>query len=69
MNVTKEGIEVKPGQVWRDCDKRVKRTVVVKRVEGGFAHVVSEPYGSKSRIAIKRMHKHAQGFVLLSEQP
>ena len=66
MNTTREGIEVKPGQVWRDLDKRVNRTVTVERVDNGTAHVVSTN-GAKSRIAIKRMHKHGRGFALVSD--
>lgn len=68
MNVTKEGVEVKPGQVWRDLDKRVNRKVTVERVSDGRAYVVSSN-GARSQIAIKRMHKHAQGFALVSEVP
>ena len=64
--LTKEGIEVKAGQVWRDLDPRVKRTVTVLSVEGRFAYVQSS-YGSKSRIQIARMHRHAQGVALVSE--
>lgn len=67
-NTTREGIEVKPGQVWRDLDKRMDRTVTVQSVsiDGKFANVVSSN-GSKSKIAIKRMHKHGQGFALVSD--
>lgn len=65
-NTTREGIEVKPGQVWRDLDKRVKRTVTVERVDNGRAYVTSSN-GAKSQIAIKRMHKTATGFALVSQ--
>ena len=64
-NTTRDGIEVKPGQVWRDLDKRVHRTVTVERIEGRFAYVTSTN-GAKSRIQIARMHKHAHGFALVS---
>jgi hypothetical protein len=72
--ITREGIEVRPGQVWRDLDKRVHRTVTVERVdaENGVACVISNPLNPKarparSRIAIKRMHMHGQGFALVAE--
>ncbi|MBV7475361.1 hypothetical protein [Pseudoxanthomonas sp. PXM05] len=65
--ITKEGIEVQVGQVWRDLDKRLSRTVVVEHVDdkNGIAHVRSSN-GARSRIAIKRMHKYAQGFALVT---
>ncbi len=64
--ITKEGVQVREGQVWKDLDKRVKRTVKVERVDAlnGIAHVVSTN-GAKSKISIKRMHKHGQGFSLV----
>lgn len=64
--ITKEGIEVQVDQVWRDLDKRLNRTIVVERVDShkGIAHVLSSK-GARSRIAIKRMHKYAQGFELV----
>lgn len=64
--LTKEGIEVKAGQVWRDLDHWNKRTVTVLRVEGRFAYVESNR-GTKSRIQIARMHPHAKGFALVPE--
>ena len=65
--ITKEGVQVREGQVWKDLDKRVKRTVKVERVDAlnGIAHVVSTN-GAKSKISIKRMYKHGQGFSLIS---
>lgn len=65
--VTREGITVQAGQVWRDLDKRIDRTVTVERVdaENGIAHVLSSS-GARSKVSIKRMHKHGQGFALVS---
>lgn len=67
-NVTREGIEVKPGQVWRDLDYRQDnaRRVTVERVENGVAYVKSNR-GATSRVAVKRMHKHATGYALVAE--
>jgi len=64
-NVTKEGIEVKVGQVWRDLDKRMNgRTVTVLAVAHDFAMVK----GAKvSRLAIARMHRHSTGWQLVQE--
>lgn len=78
INTTREGIEVKPGQVWRDLDKRTiddtgePRTMTVVAVFGGKASMVSvlknrhgKPY--TSTLSIKRMHKSATGWALVSE--
>lgn len=63
MNITKNGIEVKPGQVWRDLDKRCNgRTRKIVRVENGFAHYDTP---KKGRIAVARMHNHSTGFALV----
>lgn len=77
-DITKEGIPVKPGQVWLDLDKRTnggKRTVTVDRVVDGGAFVTTngvtksngKPY--TSRLSIRRMHKGATGWALVSEAP
>lgn len=67
MNTTKEGIEVKRGQVWRDLDKRMNgRTVTVLRVLEGFAHCRSV-VGRDTRLAIARMHRHSTGWELVRE--
>lgn len=69
-NVTREGITVRVGQVWRDLDKRMKRTVTVEDVvqasPAPYAFVRSSA-GVASRIRITRMHKHGQGFALVSD--
>lgn len=66
VNMTRDGVLVAPGQVWRDLDKRVLRTVTVERVSDGTAFVVSSINGARTRIAIRRMHKYGQGFELVS---
>ena len=39
-NVTKDGIEVRPGQIWRDLDSRMQgRTREVLAVVDGKAHM------------------------------
>ena len=65
-NQTREGIEVKAGQVWRDLDKRMKgRTVTVLAVAHDFAMVK----GAKkiTRLAVARMHRHSTGWELAQD--
>jgi hypothetical protein len=63
MNTTKEGIEVKPGQVWVGLDKRSRgRIIHITEVYGGFAHYKTP---RKGRISIQRMHKSSTGYALL----
>ena len=63
-NVTKEGVEVKPGQVWRDLDKRMQgRLVTVVSVADGKAQVTNGV--TKTRLSIQRMHKTSTGFELV----
>jgi len=64
-NLTKEGVEVKVGQVWRDLDKRGHgRTRTVVAVEDGRA-VMGGP--TKSKVSIARMHKSSTGWALVRE--
>ena len=65
-NITKEGIEVKEGQVWRDLDKRMKgRTVTVLFAVAGVARVKGA--GARTtELAISRMHHHSTGWELVS---
>ena len=75
---TKEGIEVKVGQIWQDLDKRMGgRQVEVISVDewcSGMekvwkALVIPRPGfdGVSSRIRISRMHKHSTGWKLIRE--
>lgn len=71
MNITKEGIEVKPGQVWEDLDNRsYGRQCKVMAVEDGKAkmqHYYRGQLGSKTTVSIRRMHKHSTGWKLVSD--
>lgn len=61
--VTKEGIEVKPGQVWQDLDKRMSnRKCTVLAVLDGKAHMGGVP---KTKVSISRMHKSSTGWMLV----
>lgn len=70
-NVTKEGIEVKRGQVWRDLDKRMTgRLCRVGRVEGGRAQMfvlVNGQSGKCTFVSIKRMYKSSTGWALVQQ--
>lgn len=70
INTTRDGILVRAGQIWEDCDKRMHgRRIRVRFVEDGKA--VVEPIGGGRRtvLAVRRMHKHSTGFRLLQEAP
>lgn len=63
-NTTKEGVEVKPGQVWRDLDKRMNgRTRTVLEVVDGKAYMDGVP---KTKVSISRLHKGSTGWALVS---
>jgi hypothetical protein len=68
-NYTKEGIEVKRGQVWRDLDKRMTgRLCRVGKVVGGRAEmftIVNGQAGKRTTVAIRRMHRHSTGWELV----
>lgn len=64
-NITKEGIEVKAGQVWRDLDKRMNgRTVTVIFATAGVARVKG---ARTTELSISRMHRHSTGWELVTE--
>jgi len=65
--ITKEGIEVFPGQLWRDLDKRMDgRTLEVWLVNGGYAFMKRRNgAGKMTKIAISRMHKSSTGWALV----
>lgn len=72
--ITKEGIEVKRGQIWRDLDKRMgSRNAKVIEVIAGKAMMEmcradgSTYGGSTTRIAVRRMHKSSTGWELVKD--
>lgn len=70
-NKTKDGIEVKVGQLWRDLDKRMNNRIVkIYEVRNGFAFVKRrDKRGVRmSRISVKRMHNHSTGFALVDSR-
>lgn len=67
-DVTREGVVVRPGQVWEDLDKRMKgRRVTVVDIKGGKA-IVRDSIGRTTRLSISRMHSHSTGFKLVSSK-
>lgn len=75
MNTTKEGIEVKAGQIWKDLDKRMcNRHCIVKAVDEGKAHLSAcRPDGGwvsqqkPTKVSIARMHKSSTGWELVKD--
>lgn len=68
--ITKDGIEVKAGQVWRDLDRRMGgRTVIVEwvSVDGKVARVKGAR--STTQLSIRRMHRHSTGWELVKDKP
>lgn len=78
-----ESVPVRPGQIWRDNDKRCKRTRYLKvlsiDIDGfgtAFCNVEEVVYCSRwqtvlhakpIRIAVQRMRPTASGYTLVSE--
>lgn len=67
--VTKEGITVHAGQIWRDLDKRMTRTVKVLAVDvaTGKAEVENQSTGQRTKLSVRRMHKGATGWALAAD--
>ena len=71
MNRTKDGVEVRVGQVWRDCDKRMqgdKRRLKVVRIAGDVAVMVGLSgaiVSRETRVSIRRMHKGSRGWEMV----
>ena len=62
-NITKQGILVKAGQIWRDLDHRQDgRTVEVLYCHSGTAVVKG---ARRSELSIRRMHDHSTGWMLV----
>jgi hypothetical protein len=71
-SVTKEGVSVKRGQIWRDLDRRQQgRRCVVVAVVGGVARLAHAQDTSlkprTTKVSIARMHKHSTGWALDSQ--
>lgn len=63
-NITPEGIQVLPGQVWRVISRK-DAYLTISRVANGFAYVQN---GARERgTDIKRMYRHRHGYVLVEK--
>jgi hypothetical protein len=63
-----EHIEVKVGQVWEDCDKRmIKRRLAVKQIVGDYAYCQTPYRKSYVRIRLNRFHPNATGYRLIED--
>jgi hypothetical protein len=66
-----EHIEVKVGQVWEDCDKRMKRRrIEIVRLEDEFAQCYAYTQGKGTRtvrIRLNRFHPNATGYRLIKD--
>lgn len=77
----KHGIEVRKGQVWKDCDKRQEgrylKVLEVRhyplRIKVRCMECCSDGYvplgASTTTISLDRMHKHATGYDLHKDAP
>ena len=68
--ITKEGVTVRVGQVWRDLDKRMNgRECVVTHIGYGIATMrnTAHPERKPTGVRIRRMHGTATGWALVSE--
>ena len=62
--------KVKPGQIYRDCDKRMfPRTIRVERVDEVYAYCSTAyyPSGKTIRIRLDRMKPTSRGFDLVKD--
>jgi hypothetical protein len=70
-NVTKEGVEVQRGQLWRDLDKRMgNRVCRVGKVVDGKAEMfrmVRGQAGGRTWVSVRRMHKASTGWELVQD--
>ncbi len=59
-------LEIKVGQIWKDCDKRrCNRFIFVKSVEGNLAKCQNLRTSTVSRINIDRLTPGPYGYVLV----
>lgn len=70
--VTRDGIRVELGQVWRDCDKRMCsgnrkcRVVELNRHLGKVLMQNIHSANARSWVSVRRMHKGSTGWELVN---
>ena len=67
-----KGVVVKVGQVWEDCDPRVKRTLEIVEIdvsspEGGARVRVRSSRGAMSWIKASRLKPGSKGYKLVKD--
>jgi hypothetical protein len=67
-NLNPHGVAV--GQRWKECDKRIDRTIKVIQIHlplngigPAFAVVENERTGKKSKIALKNFRPRSRGYI------
>lgn len=65
--VTKDGVRVEVGQIWRDLDTRMgNRLRKVAEIRGAKCRLVLDGHPRfASWVSIRRMHKHSTGWELV----
>lgn len=73
-HITKEGVRVEPGQVWKDLDTRMngRHVRVISVAEGKALVARTNPDNgwtsdNTSRLSVRRMHKSSTGWTLVQE--
>jgi hypothetical protein len=78
-NITKECIEVKPGQVWRDLNKRMPNRhckvvsiemakAVMRECRPDGSDLLGLSLSTTTKISIRRMHKSSTGWALVQDE-
>lgn len=64
LNTNRDGILIRPGQMWRDLNPRSNgRLISVSAVQGGVATIFD---GSRTpTVAVTRMYPNSRGFELV----
>ena len=72
--VTKNGVRVRVGQIWRDLDKRMgenrlrKIAAIVDETNGRVLMIAAQGRGRfPSKVSIRRMHRHSTGWELVTD--
>ncbi|MFJ2662584.1 hypothetical protein [Arthrobacter koreensis] len=63
LNTNRDGILIRPGQMWRDLNPRAEgRLLSVESVQAGTATVIDGK--RKTAVSVERMYPHARGFKI-----
>lgn len=64
LNTNRDGILIRPGQMWRDLNPRSNgRMISVSAVQGGMATIFD---GNRTpTLAVGRMYPHSRGYELV----